>query len=141
MNQAEELEGIAPEKYGSRKPKAADSQALNTRLFYDLVRQKKVTSTSVFADIISNYDLVLHRIASIDLQRVNSPKEPIHCTFSTLQNTVHSVRTAFGDPANTHGGDIWAIPLKSPPQSLGQGNGSAPAIWAIVISPILKCLI
>ena len=60
MNQAENIEGIAPEHYESRKSKAADVQALNTRLFYDLVRHKKVASTSVFADIISNYDLVVN---------------------------------------------------------------------------------
>ena len=35
MQRAEECHGIAPEQYGSRKKKAADIQALNTRLFYD----------------------------------------------------------------------------------------------------------
>ena len=33
--QAETLESIAPEQYGRRKEKSADTQALNTRLFYD----------------------------------------------------------------------------------------------------------
>ena len=84
MKQAEELEGISPEHYGRRKPKAADVQDLNTRPFYELVRQKIVTTTSIFAELISNYDLVLHSIASLDFHRVNTPKEPIHCTFTTL---------------------------------------------------------
>ena len=141
INHAEELKGIPPEHYGSRKAKAADVKALNNRLLYNLVRQKKVTSRSVFADLISNYDLVVHRISSLALQRVNSPKEPIHCKFITLHNMVHLVRTAFGDSANTYGGDIWAIPLKPPPQGLVQGNGEAPEIWAIVSSPLLNFLI
>ena len=84
MNHAEELEVIAPGKYGSRKSKASDVQALNTCLLYNLVRQKKFTSTSAFTDLISNYDLVLHIIASLALQIVNSPKEPTHCTYITL---------------------------------------------------------
>ena len=33
MIQSETLDRIAPEKYGSRKEKSADIQALNTRLF------------------------------------------------------------------------------------------------------------
>ena len=74
MNQAEYLEVISPEHYGSQKAKSADAQDLNTHLFYDLVRQNTVTSTSVFADLISKYDLVVHSIDYIALQRVNVPK-------------------------------------------------------------------
>ena len=84
MYQAEEVYGIAPEQYGNQESKYGNVQALNTRLFYDLDRQKKVTSTSVFADLISDYDLVVQIISSLDLHRVNTPKEPIHCKFSTL---------------------------------------------------------
>ena len=109
-------------------------------MLYGLVRQKKFKSTSVFSDIISKYDLVVHSIASLDLQRVNAPKEPIHCTFITLQNMVHLVRTDFGDSANTYGSDTWEIPLKPPSQGLGQRNGSVPEIWAIVSSPLIRCL-
>ena len=106
MKQAEYLEGIAHEQYGVQKAKATDVQALNTFLFYELVRQKKFTSTSVFTDIISNYELVVHIIGYLALQIVNAPKELIHCTFSTLQNMVQLVRTSFRDSANTYGGDI-----------------------------------
>ena len=38
--QAYTLEGITPEQYGSRREKAADIQALKTRLFYELIRKK-----------------------------------------------------------------------------------------------------
>ena len=84
-------------------------------MFYDIVRNKKVTSTSVLADIIFNYDLVVQTIASLALQRLNIPKETIHCTLITLQNMVYSVRTAFGYSNNTYRGYIREIPLKSPP--------------------------
>ena len=84
-------------------------------MFYDLVRQKKVTSTSVLTDIIFNYDLVVHSISSLALQRVNIPKKPIHLTLITLQNMVYSVRKAFGYSDNTYRSYIWEIPLKPTP--------------------------
>jgi hypothetical protein len=53
---------------------------------------------------------------------------------------VHTVRTAFGDSIELYGGDIWALPCSPPPQGLGQGNGAAPTIWALVSTPILNAL-
>lgn len=140
MELAEACNGVAPEQYGSRKCFAADIQALNTRLFYDLVKLDKLPATSTFIDLVSNYDLVVHSIASLSLQRVGTPKPPIFCTFSTLQDMVSHVRTAYGDSTCKYGGELWAIPFKPPPQGLGQGNGAAPTIWALVSTPILNAL-
>ena len=115
INQAEELEVIGPEQYVSGKHKTSKVQALNTRLLYDRVRQNKVTSTTVLDYLISKYYLMVNRIASLVLQIVNTPKEAIHCKYSTLHYMVPLVRTAFGYSDNTHAGDIWEIPLKLPP--------------------------
>eukprot|EP00957_Ditylum_brightwellii_P137325 10469192-Ditylum_brightwellii.AAC.1 len=54
---------------------------------------------------------------------------------------VHTVRTAYGESIELYGGDLWAIPLSPPPQGLGQGNGAAPCIWALLSTPILNALI
>ena len=51
-----------------------------------------------------------------------------------------STRTALGYSENTCGGDIWAIPLNPPPQGLRKVNGSAPATWEIISTPLIKCL-
>ena len=115
MSQAKTLDGLAPEQYGSWKAKAAEIQEINTRLFYDLIRQKIIPATSMFANLVSNYDLVVHSIASLSLQRVGVPKEPILCTFTTLQNMSHSVRTSFGYSKSTYGGETWELPLNPPP--------------------------
>ena len=101
--------------------------------------EEKVTAKRIFADLISNYDLVMHSIVSLYLQRVNVPKEPTHFTFTNFQNMVHLFRTDFGESTNTYGGEIWEIPLKTPPQGLGQGNRASPEIWAVVISTLLNC--
>ena len=114
MKNSEELESLAPEQYGSRASKSADIQALSTRLFYDKIRLKRLPATSVFADLVSNYDLVLHSISSLSLQRVDVPKYPVACTLSTLQDMIHSVRTAYGDSTSQYRGDLWVLPLTPP---------------------------
>ena len=86
MKTVKEFKALTPKQYGSRKYKAADIQTLNTRLFYDLTRLKRITDTSTFSDLVSNYDLVFHNIVSLSMQQYNIPKEPIMCTFTTLQN-------------------------------------------------------
>ena len=48
MSKAEILEGLAPKQYGSQKSKEANIQALNTRLFYDIIRQNIPHTMSVF---------------------------------------------------------------------------------------------
>ena len=106
MIKAEKLEGLPPKQYGRRKSKSSYIQSLNNCLLYDLIRLKMIYSMRKFMDIISNYDLLVHSITSLSLQRVNVTKEPILCTFTTLQNMIQSVRTAFGDSQSTYGGDI-----------------------------------
>eukprot|EP00957_Ditylum_brightwellii_P191519 14580899-Ditylum_brightwellii.AAC.1 len=69
MEQAEKLNAIAPEQFRSRKRLSADLQVLNTWLFYDYVLLERVPATSTFIDLVSNYDLVVHSIASLALQR------------------------------------------------------------------------
>ena len=113
-------------------------QALNTRLFFDFTRLRRCHAIAEFIDLKSNYDLVVHSIASLCMQRVGAPKEPIICTFTTLQDMKHAVRTAAGDSDFRYGGELWVI--RPPPQGLGQGNGAAPAIWAVVSTPVLNML-
>ena len=62
MKNSEELEHLVPEQYDSQVAREADIQALNNRIFYDLIWLKRLPTTSVFADLVANYDLVLHSI-------------------------------------------------------------------------------
>ena len=113
MQLAESTGTLAPEQYGSRKENADGSQALNTRLLYDLTRIKRVSATIVFY-LFPYYDLVAHNIASMSLQRANAPKEPIICKFTTIQDMVHSVRITFGDSDTFYGGDKRDPPSNRP---------------------------
>ena len=53
MVKAEYLDSLATEKYGRRKAKATDIQALKTWLFYYLIVQKRVSTTSTVYDLIT----------------------------------------------------------------------------------------
>ena len=47
---------------------------------------------------------------------------------------------ALGASQASYGGNIWSQPMKSPSLVIGQGNGAAPEIWAIVSIPLLNSL-
>ena len=87
----------APRQYDSRKSNTKDTQDLNTRLFYDIIRQNRISETSIFVELVSKYDLVVHSISSLSLQGVDVTKEPIICTLTTLQNMTQSLRADFGE--------------------------------------------
>ena len=97
MVKSEELGLLDPEEYGSRTTKAVYIQDFNTRIFYDLIRLNIFLAKNTFADLISNYYLVVHTIAYLSLQTSNVPKNPIKCTFTALQDMEHSVCITFSD--------------------------------------------
>ena len=63
MKMAEANGGLAKEQYGSRKHHAANEQALNKRLTFDLLRLLRCSAVDSALDLRSNYDLVLHAAA------------------------------------------------------------------------------
>ena len=136
MYRAEELDALAQEQFGSRKTLSSVDQSLNKRLTFDLMRQLKKPGALCSNDAKSCYDRVVHSIASISMQRLGVPQEPIVSMFTTIQNLEHCIRTAYGDSAATFSGQLWAVPM----HGLGQGNGAGPAIWGVVSTPVLQLL-
>eukprot|EP00957_Ditylum_brightwellii_P069333 5263614-Ditylum_brightwellii.AAC.1 len=106
MQHAEGCLGIAIELYSSRELILADLQALTTRLLYNCVLLKGTPATSLFIDLVSNYDLVVHNAVSIALQKVAMPKSPILYAFKMLQYMIHTVRIAHGDSIEKYGDDM-----------------------------------
>ena len=90
MGIAERMVGVATEQYGSRKYHSVYIQALTTGLMYDLVRWDSTPATIKFIDLVTNYDLIVRRISSMYLQLFSKVKSPIFCTFTTLQDMVHT---------------------------------------------------
>ena len=54
MEISEYCMGIANEQYGSRKKHTTDIQALNTKLYYDLIRMERTPATSTFIYLVYN---------------------------------------------------------------------------------------
>eukprot|EP00957_Ditylum_brightwellii_P125082 9534376-Ditylum_brightwellii.AAC.1 len=86
MRQAEIIHGVAPVQFRSRRKKSEDLQVLSTRLFYDYTLLQKHPGTSLFIDLVSEYDLIVHSIATLAMRRVGMPPAPIFCTFNTIQD-------------------------------------------------------
>ena len=136
MFTAEDLKLIAQEQYGSRKYFSAIDHSLNKLLTFDLIRQFKREAALCANDAKSCYDRIVHSIASLCLQRVGAPIEPIVCMFTTIQRLEHHIRTVYGDSEVSFTGALWTVPI----QGVGQGNGAGPQIWAVVSTPVLNML-
>eukprot|EP00957_Ditylum_brightwellii_P103603 7893313-Ditylum_brightwellii.AAC.1 len=92
MMNVEYLQGVNDKQCGSWENKSTDIQALKTRLYYDYFLLERVPATSALIDLVSTYDLVVHSNASLALKQVNIPKTLTHCTFTTLQSIVYTMR-------------------------------------------------
>ena len=114
----------------------AIDQSLNKRLTYDIIRQKKRPGALCSNDAKSCYDRIVHSVASLAMQRVGAPVEPIICMFTSIQNLQHRIRTVFGDSEVGFSGALYVVPI----QGVGQGNGAGPQIWAVVSTPVLNML-
>eukprot|EP00957_Ditylum_brightwellii_P096743 7368025-Ditylum_brightwellii.AAC.1 len=112
MNRAENCGSIAPEQFESKKEKSADLLALNTQLYYNHLLLQRNPAISVFINLVSNYDLMVYNIVSLALQQVGTPQAAVFCTFTTLQDMVHTVHTAYGDSLETYSGKLWVIKIK-----------------------------
>ena len=128
---------LPKEQYGSRKRHQARHQGLNKRLLYDLVHFQRKPMILCSNDAKSCYDRIIHAIASIAMQRLGLPIEPITCMIITIQQMEHIIRTGFGDSDMTMSG---AEETDIPFQGILQGNGSGPVLWLAVSAPLIEMM-
>jgi hypothetical protein len=62
------------------------------------------------------------------------PGGVVFCLFNTIQEAIHHLHTAYGDSDTNYASK--AIPMNR----ICQDHGAAPAIWALVSTPILNML-
>ena len=97
MKNAEESNAIVESQYGNRKGHRAVYQALNKRLTFDIVRQKRVSAILCSNDAKSCYDRIIHPLVMMALRRLGVPKGPIYSMIESFQTMKHYIRTAYGD--------------------------------------------
>ena len=124
--------GYSPEEVYSEKNKMADDGTLAKVLFFDIVRQTRLTAGQSSVDAANCYDSVAHTIASLVFQSFGVPEEAVQSMLTTIEEMKYFLRTAYGDSKNFRGSKIE---VKF--QGLCQGNGAAPAGWAVISIVIL----
>jgi hypothetical protein len=134
IQQADSLNLIPEEAYGSRPGRRANICALNKVLATDLLRQLKKDGIICSNDATSCYDRIVHAIASICMQRLGVTPEVCKIMLGTLQELQHFVTTAFGICESSYGA------IHVPLQGIGQGNGAGPAIWLVMTIPLIQML-
>ena len=102
-------------------------------LFQDVVRQTRLTAGLALVDAANCYDSVTHAIASLVLQAYHVPEEVVQSMLSKIEEMKYYLRKTYGDSKNYRG---HKISVKF--QGLCQGNGAAPAGWAVISITILK---
>ena len=136
LQMAEEAKAIPKEQYGSRKGHSAIDHAINKRLLYDILRQKRCPGVLCSNDAKSCFDRIIHSIAMLAYKRLGIPEPPVKSMLHTIQKMKHHVRTTFGDSEFTMSRDEMVEPY----QGLLQGNGASPATWVIISAPLINMM-
>jgi hypothetical protein len=127
---------VPPEEHGRncKDPQAAE-QVLNKRLAMDIMRQTRRAMGMAGTDAKSCYDRMAHTPTSLSMQKLEVPKGPIASLFGVLQQSIHRIRTAYGDS------DVQSTSTPEDPiQGIGQGNGCGPAGWVALSGPLMEML-
>ena len=136
IQHAEDIQGLAPEQYGSRKFKCSIDQALHKKITYDIMRQTKRSGLLCSNDAKSCFDQIVHSIAALAYKRIGIQQPPIECMLSGIQEMNYHISTSFGlsfESFNKHNTDC-------PLQGILQGNGAAPTTWVLISVPLLNML-
>jgi len=125
--------GFMPDEIFSERNRTAEEGSLSKVLFYDVVRQSRLSAGISSVDADNCYDRVSHAIASLVFRSFGVSQEATGAMLQTIQDMKFFLRTAFGDSS-----DFAGALAEVKTQGLCQGNGAAPAGWAVVSITILN---
>jgi hypothetical protein len=124
---------LMPDEIFSKRNRMTDNRTLCKTLFYDITRKARVPVAILLFDASNCYDRIAHAMASLVFQAFGVPTTAIESMLGTIESMKFFLQTGFGDSKSFAGG---GISIKS--QGLCQGNGAAPAGWAIISICILR---
>lgn len=119
-------------QYGSRKHKAAATQALNKCLLLDFARIQRKSMILIANDAKSCYDRVILWVLYFTMKKFGMTHQIAKTSVETIKEMVHTVSTVHGQSDATYGGK------DTEPNGLLQGNGFAAQIWAAISSILFK---
>ncbi|KAL9190098.1 hypothetical protein ACHAXT_007309 [Thalassiosira profunda] len=123
---------LMPDEIFSERGRTADDGSLTKTLFYDVTRQARVPAAIASVDASNCYDRIAHAIASLVSQAFGVPANAMQSMLGAIQDMKFFLRTGFGDSTDFAGGGVH---VKT--QGGCQGNGAAPAEWAVITIVIL----
>ena len=98
--------GLMPEEIYSERGKMADDGSLAKVLFYDIIRQARISAALSSIDAANCYDSVAHAMASIIFRALGVPQEAVTSMFIAIQNMMFFLRTAYRDFTNFVGSAV-----------------------------------
>ena len=125
--------GYIPEEQYSQRESTAEDAKMDNRLTTDLSRQLKHPMAIASADASNCYDRINHILMAFLLLAVTGWLGAIVALLYPIQTMKFFQRTAYGDSKTYFGGKDRGRPL----QGLCQGNGAAPACWAMLCSVLM----
>ncbi len=102
-------------------------------LFYDIIQQNRLSVGLASVDASNCYNSIAHAIVSLIFQAFGVSKEVVVLMLEAIEEMKFFLRTTFGDSANFAGSKFL---MKT--QGLCQGNGVAPAGWAVISITMLN---
>jgi hypothetical protein len=115
------------EEIFSEKNRMADNGKLCKRLFFDTAQQAQVPAAIASVDALNCHNRITHAMASMIFQAFGMPTAAIQSMLGAIKNMKFFLHTGFGDLIPFAGGGV-SIKM----QGLCQGNGAAPAGWAVI---------
>jgi hypothetical protein len=115
------------EEVFSKQHRMAEDGTLTKVLAYDIIRQTRRPAGIASVDADNCYHRIAHAIASLVFQAFGIPKTAVESMLTTIQEMKIFLQTRFGDST-----EFATSSLEIKTQGLCQGNGAAPAGWAVV---------
>jgi len=125
--------GLMADEVFSEQGRTAEDGALAKVLFYDIVRQFRLPAGISSVDAANCYDSIAHAIASLIFQSMGVPLEGVAAMLEAIQEMKYFLRTAYGDSE-----DFANSRIEVKYQGLCQGNGAAPAGWAVISITVVR---
>ena len=88
---------LMPEEIFSERNRMADDKNLDKCLFYDIVRQLRVSAGISSVDSKNCYNSIAHAIASLVFQAFGVLKESIETMLTAIEEMNYFLHTAYGD--------------------------------------------
>ena len=125
---------LMPEDIFSEINRMADDGVVAKILFYDIVRQRRVSAGIASVDAANCYDRMSHSIASLVFQSIRVAEKYVTAMLEAIEETKSFLQKSYGDSKEFSGSTI-----RVKTQGLCQVNGATSSGWCVISITIIPC--